>query len=222
MNPPVDGVPPQTAVGSVHRLRHLTCPSARLAACLSPHSSPGSRQHPCGPGHEARYPAGYHGPRPGEGGPLPACSRCLSAAGIRYCGHPSPARDSAPLAIGLPPAARLPLADRDGIPRSAHVRNDRIGCPLYPGTSGAPTGRRDSRPAARRIPAASVLLPRRSSHLSEAADNEASTRVQVIHPPGLPLARSSRMTQELLRLFTPGSAPARAGPVHARRGGDRL
>src|ERR1039458_3134739 len=38
-------------------------------------------------------------PRRGDG-LLPACSRCLSAAGIRYCGHPAPARNSAPLAIG--------------------------------------------------------------------------------------------------------------------------
>src|SRR5487761_1684853 len=57
------------------------------------------------------------GPTRRGDGLLPACSRCLSAAGIRYCGHPAPARNSAPLAIGLPPGGRLPQEDHDGLQR---------------------------------------------------------------------------------------------------------
>jgi hypothetical protein len=46
-----------------------------------------------------------------------------------------------------------------GFPRSTHLRYGRIGCPLYPGTGGARTGRRFRRPAACRVPAAEVLSP---------------------------------------------------------------
>jgi len=69
-----------------------------------------------------------------ESGQQAMASRCLSAAGLSFCGHPSPARDSAPLTIGLPAQTAL---DRDGLPRSAHARYDRNGRPLYPGTCGA-------------------------------------------------------------------------------------
>src|SRR4029450_12045492 len=48
---PVDDVPLAHALRSVHRLRHPTCPSARLAALASALTgSPGSRQLPFGPG----------------------------------------------------------------------------------------------------------------------------------------------------------------------------
>ena len=117
MKRPVDGVPLQPVIRSVHRFRHPTCPSARLAACFSPHSSPGSRQLPFGPGTKSGIRPVITGPSRRGDGLLPACSRCLSAAGIRYCGHPAPARDSAPLTIGLPPDDRLPPADHDGLPR---------------------------------------------------------------------------------------------------------
>ena len=106
-----------------------------------------------------------------------------------------------------------------GFPRFPHARCDRIGCPLYPGTSGARTGRRYRQPAASRLPAAWVLLPRPYRHLSGDAHNEASTRVQAIHPPGLPLARRPGMTPGPLRLFPRAPHPREQDPrTHARAG----
>ena len=106
-----------------------------------------------------------------------------------------------------------------GFPRFPHARCGRIGCPLYPGTSGARTGRRYRQPAASRLPAAWVLLPRPCRHLSGDAHNEASTRVQAIHPPGLPLARRPGMTPGPLRLFPRAPHPREQDPrTHARAG----
>jgi hypothetical protein len=90
---------------------------------------------------------------------LPACSRCLSAAGIRFSAILSrlvfrPSRDR-PTA-GRPPAAPRTMT---GFPRSAHMRHDRIGRPLYPGTSGARTGHQLPWPAACRLSTARVLSP---------------------------------------------------------------
>jgi hypothetical protein len=76
-----------------------------------------------------------HNPAPGRGAArwpwFPAAFR-LPAFALR----PSfPAWYSAPLTIGLPvPPGHWTMT---GFPRSAHASDDRIGCPLYPGTSGA-------------------------------------------------------------------------------------
>src|SRR5260370_40499508 len=102
---PVNGVPLQPALRSVHHHGCLTCPSVRSAAwhrALT--GSPGSRQLPFGPGN-SRYPAGYPGPALEGDGMLawfPAAFRPPA-----FASRPSfPAWYSAPLAIGLPaPAA---------------------------------------------------------------------------------------------------------------------
>jgi hypothetical protein len=133
-----------------------------------------------------------------EGGPLPASSRCLSAAGIRYCGHPSPARGSAPLAIGLPPAEGRRTA-RDATFRTHEIRPD--WAPSLPRDRRCPHGPLE--PLARRLPSLTGTgpAPRQHCHLSGDLPDEASTRVHAIRPPGLPLTRLPRMTRGRLRLF---------------------
>src|ERR1035437_1278333 len=68
---------------------------------------------------------------------------------------------------GIPPLSRSAYRQAAGCrPRtttgyhvSAHLRYDRIGCPLCPGTSGALTGRDACQPAACRLSAPRVLHP---------------------------------------------------------------
>jgi len=86
-------------------------------------------------------------------------SCCLSAAGIRFSGHPFPAG-------GLDlPCGRLTgqRPDPIGIPRFARMSCDRGGCPLYPEDSGAHAADCKSPAAACRIPAAMSLHPGRAS-----------------------------------------------------------
>jgi hypothetical protein len=64
-------------------------------------------------------------------------SCCLSATGIRFLGVLFPPRDSASLTVGLPP--QLHVMDLTGLPRSTRMRYDRVGCQLYPGSSGVHT-----------------------------------------------------------------------------------
>jgi hypothetical protein len=90
-------------------------------------------------GHQARYPASYTRTHRREG---PMCnvfplSCCLSATGIRFLGVLFPPRDSASLTVGLPP--RQGAMDLTGLPRSTRMRYDRVGCQLYPGSSGVHT-----------------------------------------------------------------------------------
>ena len=112
-------------------------------------------------------------------------SRCLSAAGIRFSVIRFPPRNWALLAVGLPANDAGP---RRGY-RVPHARaSDRGGCPLYPEDGGAHPGR--SRLPDRRLPLSSgqSLHPATTSHPCGALLNEASTRVQAIHPSDLPLA----------------------------------
>ena len=60
-------------------------------------------------------------------------SCCLSAAGIRFLDHPVPLEISAFLTVGLPSTDSRRRGPQPGFPRSARVRHDRGGCPLYPG-----------------------------------------------------------------------------------------
>src|ERR1700677_1383174 len=111
--------------------------------------SPGSRQLPFGPSM-SWYPAGYPRPRPWRGdGTLALVPAAFRLAGLRF-----PAILSR---LVFRPSCDRPTGTRcrtmTGFPRSAHARYDRIGCPLYPGTSGAHTGRSFRRPAACRITA---------------------------------------------------------------------
>ena len=99
-----------------------------LSSPLSPQAHPTRvSQRPFRPGHPP-YPAGYRGGQQ-EDQPSAAVSRCLSATGIRFPGHPYPAGDislprSRPTGGGIPHHCRTP----SGLPRSAHARCDRIGC----------------------------------------------------------------------------------------------
>jgi hypothetical protein len=114
--------------------------------------------------------------------PVPV-SCCLSAAGVRFSGHPVPARE-----LGLP-HGRLTGRTTPGPGRGFHVPHLRDTTGVVP---SLPRGRRCSPgrmpyPAvACRFPAASPCTP----HLhptGEAPFYEASTRVHAIHPSGLPL-----------------------------------
>jgi hypothetical protein len=145
---------------------------------------------------------------------LPACSRCLSAAGIRF---------SAILSrLGFRPSYDRPTASRSqrtmtGFPRSAHARCGRVGRPLYPGTGGARASRVQS--PARRLPHHSglVLYPGRTAAYPGLDLTRHQSRVHVIRPPGLPLTRGPPATRGLLRL-SPGLR-TRAGRTRARTPG---
>ena len=146
-------------------------------------------------------------------------SRCLSAAGIRLLGILSrrgfrPSRDR---------PTRLSRAwTPTGFPRSAHARHGRGGRPLYPEASGVhATG--DGSPIA-----ACRLFQRPGP----------TTRVFVPPVPGSALRGINRGSLAFARPAFPSpgrspgrnggpwassssSAPPQAGPVNARRGGDR-
>ena len=100
-------------------------------------------------------------------------SRCLSAAGISFCGHPSPARDSAPLTIGLPAQPRR-TATGYHVP---HMRDATgVGALFTPGPAVLTRAGDNPRPAACRLSTARVLSPRYSRHPSGAASYEASVK----------------------------------------------
>jgi hypothetical protein len=141
-------------------------------------------------------------------------SRCLSAAGLGFCGHPSPARDSAPLTIGLP-------ADHAG-PRRVTTFRTRETRPEW-----APSLPRDLRCSRgpEMIPGPPpAALPRHGSYHPGTAVTHPElpvtrhqSRVHVLRPPGLPLTRGPRMTRGTLRL-SPGLR-TRAGRTRARTPG---
>ena len=112
-------------------------------------------------------------------------------------------------------AARTPT----GLPRSARMSCDRGGCPLYPEDGGAPPGQVVSLTGACRSAAASPSTP--LQHPIAGLRYEASTRVQAIHPSGLPLARGRPDGTGRRFGFPPSFAPRRPGADDARRGGDR-
>ena len=146
-------------------------------------------------------------------------SCCLSAAGLRFLGHPVPPGDSAPLTIGLPhrqQAART----RAGFPCSARVRPGWLRVPSVPRGRRCPHDRSYSRPppaaSQRPVPAAPVLQPAPGRII-----DEASARVHCHSPhTSLPLACDPR-TERGSSGFSLSSAPSRAGPGNARQGGDR-
>src|SRR6266568_2798862 len=171
---PVDDVPLAHALRSVHRLRHPTCPSARLAALASALTgSPGSRQLPFRPGTRPVSGRLSTAPALEESGQQAMVSRCLSAAGISFCGHPSPARDSAPLAIGLPAQPRW-TATGYHVPHTRDAAGK--GALSTPGPAVLTRTSDNPRPAACRPSTARVLSPRHSRHPSGAASYEASVK----------------------------------------------
>jgi hypothetical protein len=82
-----------------------------------------------------------------------------------------------------------------------------------------PAGRR-ARPAST-APPRPVPVPRSSTPSRGATLHEASTKVQAIHPSGLPLARHRPDGNEQQLRLSPSFAPRRPEPDNARRGGDR-
>ena len=128
-------------------------------------------------------------------------SRCVSAAGVRFSVILFPAGSWASLTVGLPAKA----GPRRGF-RVSHARAAiGVGALSTPGTTVLILAGVAHRPA----PAASqrhVPAPRHSIHRCGAPLDEASTRVQVLHPSDLPLACDPRMEQEPLG-FPPSFAP---------------
>jgi hypothetical protein len=99
-----------------------------------------------------------------------------------------------------------------GLPRSAHMSCDRGGCPSIPrGRRCSPrTGdRAQPAPAASQRPVPKTTTPTLPS--AAAPLDEASTRVQAIHPPGLPLARHHPDGTSSGFGFPPSFAPRRPG-----------
>jgi hypothetical protein len=151
--------------------------------------SPGPRQHPFGSGHYVPYPASYPQGRRRRGRPTrPEVSCCLSATGISFSGHPTPARG-----LGLPhgrltghrPRART----LTGLPPSTHARCGRGGCLLYPEGDGTHPADTKSSTGACRSSAAQPLYP-----------------AQTTHQRGFPLTRHQRR-------FTRFTRPALPSPV---------
>lgn len=141
-------------------------------------------------------------------------SRCLSTAGVRF------------LVILSRPGVRLssrsayrPRPDPDGV-STFRTHETRPGwVPSIPRGRRCPSG-----PATITDPRLPYLIgnvpaPRHNDPSCEALLHEASTRVQAIHPSGLPLARHSRMERERLRLSPElRTPPSRATHVGAGTG----
>ena len=96
-----------------------------------------------------------------------------------------------------------------GLPRSARTSSDRGGCPLYPGDGGAHPG--PGTVPGRRPPhhSGNVPAPRLRHSTWQGSRHEASTKVQAIHPSGLPLARGRPDGTSSRFGFPPSFAPRR-------------
>jgi len=85
-------------------------------------------------------------------------SCCLSAAGVRFSGHPVPPGSWAFLTVGLPDTT-LRVRTPTGFPRSTHTSHSRGGCLLYPGGGGAHPADKKSPTGACRSSTASPYTP---------------------------------------------------------------
>jgi hypothetical protein len=119
---------------------------------------------------------------------LPSLSPCLSAAGLRFSGHPAPAGGFSFPYGWLTSKGFLPFGTPSGLSRSASLSRNRLGCPLYSGvlvsSRVAESIRAPSDPS-RRLG---------QSSCPAVFYDEASSRVHPwhrprIHPSGLSLAR---------------------------------
>ena len=161
-------------------------------------------------------PTGYAGRPPGGGGhdSVPA-SRCVSAADIRFLGHPVPAEE-----LG-PPCGRLterdfPPGPRRGTAFRAHE--------LRPGwVPSLPRGQRcSSRPSrrlARRVPLhPRPVLPSPPPTIHQRGSlSRGITRVRAIHPSGLPLACGRPDGTDSTWAFPRASHPADQEPTARAR-----
>jgi hypothetical protein len=150
-------------------------------------------------------------------------SCCLSATGVRFSGHPHPARE---LCL---PHGRPTAAEHGGGPvgvSTFHTHEIRPGW-----VPSLPRGRRCSSWTgcrARPAPAASQRLSLHSVTTSHhgATIHEASTKVHAIHPSGLPLTRDPRMGQGSfgfplgLRTLPLPATHAKGGARHRARARD--
>ena len=139
----------------------------------------------------------------------------LSATGIRFLGVLFPPRNSASLTVGLPSQPRV--MDLTGLPRSTRMRYDRVGCHLYPGSSGIHTTVDDCSVAACRFSAARSLSSPPSQPDAGSCRNEASTMVHSIHPFGHPLTCGTQSERAPLG-FPLGFAPGHYWPRTPGRG----
>jgi hypothetical protein len=144
--------------------------------------SPDPRQHPFGSEHHAPIRSVIRGPLTEESASSSSVSRCLSATGLRFSGRPSPAGASVILTNDLP--EEISFWTPTGLSRSTSNRYDRVGCPLYPGDGDALPPDKAPPGGTRRLPAAGPYLSLEHP-IGESANDEASTRVQVLHPSGL-------------------------------------
>jgi hypothetical protein len=164
-----------------------------------------------------RYPAGYPRRTSGGASDYPSwSSRCLSATGIGFSGHPNPARG---LQLSSQSAYRTASFRPDPVGVTTfHTREIRPGRvpPISRGRRCSP-GRVPSSTGACRFPTASPYPLPTTTH-RQGPLYETSTKVHAIHPSGLPLTRGPRMEREALRCFpelrTPPlpAAHVRAGP----------
>ena len=129
-------------------------------------------------------------------------------------GHPFPAGG-----LGLP-CGRLTGTRQcrtpTGFPCCAPMRCGRSGCPLYPGDNGARANGCVRPLAVCHLPAAASLHPG-PAPIAGACIDEASSRVHMLHPPGLPLACApSDGTQSLGLLSELHTPPSPATHVEDR------
>jgi len=146
----------------------------------------------------------------------PGCSCRLSAAGIRFLGHPVPPRNRASLTVGLPDQARL---DLDGVStfRTSEIRLGRV--PPLPRERRCPRGRY-SLPS-RRLPLPSgqplTSVPHTIPRAHFTRHHQGFTYV---HPSSLPRAGNSQMARESLGDLPELRTPALPA-THVRAGTDQ-
>ena len=157
--------------GLTASLQRLTCP----------------RQHPFGPGHQARYPAGYAGTASGGAGMAVPVSRRLTAHRHSLLGHPVPARDLRLRYLRLtgPPDG---APDPDGV-STFRMREQRPGwAPPRPRGQRCSHGRRRSARPPLAAPPRLGPAPRYSSHLPGLWVTRHQRGFTHVRPSGLPLA----------------------------------
>ena len=189
-------------------------PRFRRHGQLFPAGSPDPRQHPF---------------RPGQ----PPLSGQLCGNRRRRSQHPVPGfllpfgrrrslLGSSCARWGIPPSSRSAYRQAtawtpSGLSRSACVRYDRGGCPLYPGDGGALPAGNDRPAGTRRFPAASPYLPLPASHPAGVLMTRRHRRFTHVHPSGLPQPVTPGWNEESLGT-SPGFAPRGYPQRTPRRG----
>jgi hypothetical protein len=139
-----------------------TCPSAPVSSSVFPYRLTWPASAPSRVRASARVrPVIRH--RSAEGRPTSVpVSCCLSAAGIRFSGHPVPAGE-----LGLPHSrltGHAGVRTLTGLPRFARTSCGRGGCLLYPEGGGAHSADKKSPTDACRSSTASPSTPLRTTH----------------------------------------------------------